>query len=833
MRALSMRASALQEQLVAVQEDHAAAVAALEGMRDALKQQGSELQKQLQASEARCQQLSDTLLNEQERELDMEVKMTALREQSRANERKSEQESSIARGLQQRLERMHDTCVQQRACMQWFLKAARSSKEKGRQTLVEEKQGRLEMSKEAALVIERQQDAHRQQMHDAESRHREEMEEQQQKHAEVQTLVSQLESQLRILEQDLGEQQREADKTRAAHLAALQSRRAEEERVWGLVQDESRRLAEVQTTLTELEEVTARCTAECQRSVSQAGALRAALQQAQRDARAQQQRLGHMQEDKERLAFARDDLQRENSLLANKVKTLEWEASSASSAATMTQKQLQAAQDALARRQVAESQNAQLEAALLRMKEEVRAGSEEVRVLRTSSSLERDQLQQRVLELEAELKAKQEHQGNRDLGIDSQLTGEEACVLTAMATRAAVATVGGMDGTSGKITGRERDFVAEANAEARRMLAESKEAAERAADARRKEQEKWRAESKAAAEWETDVRRKEQERWRAREVEKGREEQRKLHEDRDKDKVLAQALKQADDIRNEAKADAAQILVRAQRDADIERVLARRRARELSADRSGEAARSATPDSVLAVDNHSANSKSVPTTSYYRPEEPRFVTRVRVRGGAGSGRSSRETSPPFENTRYSAERQEIARDAALLHRSLADDLRANAQSSGIEGRAESKLLELLDSTASSERDKQAILTKLLSGNFDDATRQLAQMKNDSKEEHAVNPCSADKKTKKTKKAAEALIAACGGGAHSHSKVLQKAASTATGSRRQAADRPQRSELFSDDIDPLLKAAQDQVADFYQRKQQERLQNEHIIEHMIP
>ena len=188
---------------MAVQEDHAAAVAALEGMRDALKQQGSELQKQLQASEARCQQLSDTLLNEQERELDMEVKMTALREQSRANERKSEQESSIARGLQQRLERMHDTCVQQRACMQWFLKAARSSKEKGRQTLVEEKQGRFEMSKEAALVIERQQDAHRQQMHDAESRHREEMEEQQQKHAEVQTLVSQLESRLRILEQDL------------------------------------------------------------------------------------------------------------------------------------------------------------------------------------------------------------------------------------------------------------------------------------------------------------------------------------------------------------------------------------------------------------------------------------------------------------------------------------------------------------------------------------------------------------------------------------------------------------------------------------------------------
>ena len=404
-------------------------------------------------------------------------------------------------------------------------------------------------------------------------------------------------------------------------------------------------------------------------------------------------------------------------------------------------------------------------------------------------------------------------------------------MLTAMATRAAVATVGGMDGTEGKITGRERDLVAEANAEARRMLAESKAAAERAADARRKEQEKWRAESKAAAEWETDARRKEQERWRAREVEKGREEQRKLQEDRDKDKVLAQALKQADDIRNEAKADAAQILVRAQRDADIERVLARRRARELSADRSGAAARSATPDSVHAVDNHSANSKSVPTTSYYRPEEPRFVTRVRVRGGAGSGRSSRETSPPFENTRYSAERQEIARDAALLHRSLADDLRANAQ--GIEGRAESKLLELLDSTASSERDKQAILTKLLSGNFDDATRQLAQMKNDSKEEHAVNPCSADKKTKKTKKAAEALIAACGGGAQSHSKVVQKAASTATGSRRRAADRPERSELFSDDIDPLLKSAQDQVADFYQRKQQERLQNEHIIEHMIP
>ena len=207
------------------------------------------------------------------------------------------------------------------------------------------------------------------------------------------------------------------------------------------------------------------------------------------------------------------------------------------------------------------------------------------------------------------------------------------------------------------------------------------------------------------------------------------------------------------------------------------------------------------------------------------------MTRVRVRGGAGSGRSSRGTSPPFENTRYSAERQEIARDAALLHRSLADDLRANAQ--GIEGRAESKLLELLDSTASSERDKQAILTKLLSGNFDDATRQLAQMKNDSKEEHAVNPCSADKKTKKTKKAAEALIAACGGGEQSHSKVVQKAASTATGSRRREADRPQRSELFSDDIDPLLKSAQDQVADFYQRKQQERLQNQHIIEHMIP
>lgn len=231
--------------------------------------------------------------------------------------------------------------------------------------------------------------------------------------------------------------------------------------------------------------------------------------------------------------------------------------------------------------------------------------------------------------------------------------------------------------------------------------------------------------------------------------------------------------------------------------------------------------------SVLPVDNHSANSKSVPTTSYYRPEEPRFVTRVRVRGGAGSGRSSRETSPPFENTRYSAERQEIARDAALLHRSLADDLRANAQ--GIEGRAESKLLELLDSTSSSERDKQAILTKLLSGNFDDATRQLAQMKNDSREEHAVNPCSADKKTKKTKKAAEALIAACGGGAHSHSK----AATTATGSRRRAADRSDRSALFSDDIDPLLKSAQDQVADFYQRKQQERLKNEHMIEHMIP
>ena len=53
------------------------------------------------------------------------------------------------------------------------------------------------------------------------------------------------------------------------------------------------------------------------------------------------------------------------------------------------------------------------------------------------------------------------------------------------------------------------------------------------------------------------------------------------------------------------------------------------------------------------------------------------------------------------------------------------------------------------------------------------------------------------------------------------------------SRRRAADRPERSELFSDDIDPLLKSAQDQVADFYQRKQQERLQNEHIIEHMIP
>jgi hypothetical protein len=112
-RAVTTRAHALDGQVAKLQKDHAQAVSSCDEMREALKKQGIELQKQLKASEDRCKQLSNSVLHEQTYELEMEVQIAELQEKVRVQQHNVAQLEKVIQGLRHRSNSKHEALVLQ------------------------------------------------------------------------------------------------------------------------------------------------------------------------------------------------------------------------------------------------------------------------------------------------------------------------------------------------------------------------------------------------------------------------------------------------------------------------------------------------------------------------------------------------------------------------------------------------------------------------------------------------------------------------------------------------------------------------------------------------